>query len=80
MELRGRLGRVVSACPICKKPVADDGKDRPFCSSRCRSVDLGRWLGEEYRVSRPMSPEDEATLPRVSVADEDGEGTPPDVH
>lgn len=35
-------------CPICGKP-ADD-KVKPFCSMRCRQVDLNRWLSESYRI------------------------------
>ena len=40
------------ACPICKKPVPPRAENRafPFCSDRCKLVDLGKWLGEEYRV------------------------------
>lgn len=41
-------------CPICKRPVADDGPDRPaaypFCSDRCKLVDLGRWLDGKYQI------------------------------
>ncbi len=39
-------------CPICKKPAAPraDNPSFPFCSPRCRTVDLGKWLNEEYRV------------------------------
>lgn len=39
-------------CPVCKKAVKPLAENRgfPFCSMRCRQVDLGRWLGEEYRV------------------------------
>ncbi|MEJ0070938.1 MAG: DNA gyrase inhibitor YacG [Pseudomonadota bacterium] len=37
------------ACPICSKPV-ELLQHRPFCSARCRQVDLGRWLSESYRV------------------------------
>ncbi len=42
-------------CPICRKPVAPREENRafPFCSDRCRLVDLGRWLGEEYRIPGP---------------------------
>lgn len=36
-------------CPICGKPA--EAKFRPFCSARCADIDLGRWLGEEYRVA-----------------------------
>jgi endogenous inhibitor of DNA gyrase (YacG/DUF329 family) len=42
-------------CPICGKPGQwKDNPDRPFCSERCRIIDLGRWSGEEYRVSAPL--------------------------
>jgi endogenous inhibitor of DNA gyrase (YacG/DUF329 family) len=38
-------------CPTCKKPAKKAGnKLFPFCCERCHLVDLGRWLGEEYRV------------------------------
>lgn len=46
-------------CPICKASVAADVKAFPFCSDRCRNVDLGRWFGESYRVSRPLRDDDE---------------------
>ncbi|MCW8306614.1 DNA gyrase inhibitor YacG [Acidiphilium sp. PA] len=36
-------------CPICGKPSIPD--QAPFCSRRCRTVDLGRWFGEDYKVS-----------------------------
>ncbi len=35
-------------CAICGRPV--DPAHAPFCSRRCRLVDLGRWLGEAYRL------------------------------
>jgi uncharacterized protein len=39
-------------CPTCKKPVTREASPKlfPFCSERCHLVDLGRWLGEEYRI------------------------------
>ena len=37
-------------CPTCGGPVPPTSAALPFCSSRCRLVDLGRWLGEEYRI------------------------------
>ncbi len=37
-------------CPVCGKPVAPGAGDAPFCSRRCRLVDLGRWLDEAYRI------------------------------
>jgi len=43
-------------CPICDAAMPGNRKDYPdypFCSRRCRLVDLGRWLGEGYRVAAP---------------------------
>ncbi len=45
-------------CSICDNPLPTDGPElrhRPFCSSRCKLVDLSRWLGEEYRVAGPRA-------------------------
>ena len=42
-------------CPVCGKPVVADS--RPFCSERCRNVDLGRWLTGSYVI--PASDEDD---------------------
>jgi hypothetical protein len=47
-------------CPICKKPTdsATDA-DFPFCSERCRLMDLGAWAAEKYVVSDPIFDEEE---------------------
>jgi uncharacterized protein len=38
-------------CFVCGKPAAGRGEQGfPFCSERCRLVDLGRWLDEDYRI------------------------------
>ncbi len=61
-----------SRCPICQKPSMADY--RPFCSARCKTIDLGRWLGGEYRVPTEEEPEEgdlEAVL-RQGQADKDG--------
>ncbi|MCK4873948.1 MAG: tRNA (adenosine(37)-N6)-threonylcarbamoyltransferase complex ATPase subunit type 1 TsaE [Phycisphaerales bacterium] len=39
-------------CPICGQAVAGEERTNPFCSERCRMIDLGRWLDERYVVSR----------------------------
>ncbi len=45
---------IKASCPICDQPLA--GRTRaelpylPFCSARCKQIDLGRWLGEAYRI------------------------------
>ena len=39
-------------CPICRKPVdSDNHPEFPFCSERCRLLDLGNWASEKYVVS-----------------------------
>lgn len=38
-------------CPTCGKPVElKENPFRPFCSERCKLIDLGRWVNEEYRI------------------------------
>jgi endogenous inhibitor of DNA gyrase (YacG/DUF329 family) len=53
----------MDSCPTCKKPVPPRAKNpsAPFCSARCRQVDLGKWLNEEHRVpGEPVTQDDEA--------------------
>jgi endogenous inhibitor of DNA gyrase (YacG/DUF329 family) len=42
----------MSKCPICDAPVKPraENPSHPFCSARCKTIDLGKWLNEEYRV------------------------------
>jgi endogenous inhibitor of DNA gyrase (YacG/DUF329 family) len=42
-------------CPICKKPVALADPYMPFCSERCKLMDLGNWLDEKYVISTPLA-------------------------
>jgi endogenous inhibitor of DNA gyrase (YacG/DUF329 family) len=44
-------------CPVCGKPATD--ASRPFCSERCRDVDLNRWLSDSYKI--PGKDDDEET-------------------
>ncbi len=39
------------SCPICRKAVAKENEFVPFCSERCKMVDLGRWFRGEYVVA-----------------------------
>jgi uncharacterized protein len=46
-------------CPVCKREFEKSTSTAlPFCSERCRTIDLGRWLGESYGV--PVVPDPEA--------------------
>lgn len=40
------------SCPACGKPVqwSEHHPSRPFCSERCKLIDLGAWAGESYRI------------------------------
>ncbi len=39
-------------CPICKKKTTwEENPWRPFCSERCKSIDLGKWVLEEYKIA-----------------------------
>jgi endogenous inhibitor of DNA gyrase (YacG/DUF329 family) len=40
-------------CPICQRPVNLKDPDAPFCSARCKEVDLGNWAMEKYVISTP---------------------------
>jgi endogenous inhibitor of DNA gyrase (YacG/DUF329 family) len=41
-------------CPICRKPTeSETDADFPFCSERCRLIDLGNWASEKYVISEP---------------------------
>lgn len=42
-------------CPICKQPVKADMPDFPFCSERCRLIDLGKWASGAYVISSPVT-------------------------
>jgi len=41
-------------CPICKKNVKSTDADFPFCSDRCRKIDLGKWASGVYKISSPV--------------------------
>jgi hypothetical protein len=46
-------------CPICHKDVPWAGNpSRPFCSERCKLIDLDHWLSERYRILTPVESPD----------------------
>jgi endogenous inhibitor of DNA gyrase (YacG/DUF329 family) len=59
-------------CPICKKLVRKPDPDFPFCSERCRLLDLGKWASGGYVVSSPLRDTDEG-IPESSAEDRDDE-------
>ena len=57
-------------CPICQRLMqgqsAREWPQYPFCSPKCKLVDLGRWLGEEYRVPEETHEEEAPGLDDTS--------------
>ena len=49
-----RKRKVQVKCPTCKQAVAVGAADFPFCSGRCRLIDLGKWASGQYVVSSPV--------------------------
>ena len=45
-------------CPICKEPAewSPANEYRPFCSRRCKLIDLGQWATEKYRIAGQDTP------------------------
>jgi endogenous inhibitor of DNA gyrase (YacG/DUF329 family) len=60
-------------CPTCKKEVAFGTPWMPFCSERCRLLDLGAWADERYVISTPLEQaegESRAEAPEAGKEDE----------
>ena len=71
-------------CPICRREALARAQNPafPFCSDRCREIDLGKWLTEEYRVAGAAAEIDEdgkPALPGDGHAEDDDpqRGRPP---
>jgi uncharacterized protein len=65
-------------CPICKREVnqTPDASPEiasflPFCSERCKLIDLGRWLSDKYQI--PVTPSDPQELPPAIPRPDDNE-------
>jgi len=64
-------------CPICRKPVDAQSGFSPFCSERCKLIDLGNWAAERYRIPGKLSEED-AVTPSSEELEELERGNRPD--
>jgi uncharacterized protein len=47
-------------CPICKKELKSTAPEFPFCSERCRTIDLGKWASGGYVISSPVNDAEES--------------------
>lgn len=62
-------------CPICGKPFdPQDSRAMPFCSPRCKLIDLGHWLDEKYGIPyerpQPVDPQPGSAPPQSEPPDE----------
>jgi len=63
MTLREGLEEMMVRCPICKNITTwEENPCRPFCSERCKLIDLGRWASGDYKIEgEPASEEKDPT-------------------
>ena len=60
----------LTSCPTCRKRFDPaDSRAMPFCSERCRAIDLGRWLNED--ISVPVEPSGDDNPRQHEEADDD---------
>ncbi len=61
---------IMVKCPTCRRPVEWSAASayRPFCSDRCRLIDLGAWLSEQHKIADESAADGEE-LPRAAPED-----------
>jgi len=59
------MGERLVPCPGCRQPTpfTPANRWRPFCSERCRALDLGAWATESYRVAAEAPPDGDDPVP-----------------
>ena len=61
-----RKRSVKLGCPTCKQAVKSTDPEFPFCSERCRLIDLGKWASGHYVISSPLHDTSEGDAPPAS--------------
>ena len=65
------------ACPTCQRPVewSAGSRYRPFCSERCKLLDLGAWMSEKHAIpgDEIATGADDGSLPAARAEDDDGD-------
>jgi uncharacterized protein len=56
-------------CPICRLFIERSNPEFPFCSARCRTLDLGNWASERYVISSPVQDDDEEERVQMDPSD-----------
>lgn len=75
------MSKPIVKCPTCEKQQAWDSSNpfRPFCSERCKQIDLGAWANEEYQIPESKSASDYSSAETEEHVDRDGV-IPPTTH
>ena len=64
-----------TSCPVCRKVTGWEGNPwRPFCSERCKTLDLAAWASEEYRIPGEKLDKEGAEVPEKQDSGEDDAG------
>jgi endogenous inhibitor of DNA gyrase (YacG/DUF329 family) len=65
---------LMTPCPTCKKEIVyrTDNPFRPFCSKRCKLIDLGTWLEEGYSIPAGESTEKPENFDTPVIGEQDG--------
>jgi len=58
MSTQPSKSTATAACPICKAGTDESNPYYPFCAKRCQQIDLGRWVDEKYKITRPIEQRD----------------------
>ena len=62
---------IQTSCPVCQREMRGaslaDWPQYPFCSPRCRLIDLGRWLGETYRLPANEQEEEDSAAEQADT-------------
>ncbi|MFZ0199198.1 MAG: DNA gyrase inhibitor YacG [Candidatus Sulfotelmatobacter sp.] len=58
-------------CPICKKAVKNGDAEFPFCSERCRTIDLGKWASGAYVISSQATEGEEEVQDRAESSEDE---------
>ncbi len=58
---------MIIICPVCRKKTTwEENPWRPFCSERCKLVDFGKWVDEEYKIADTKKEEEQEKQKEVS--------------
>ncbi len=61
---------VLHQCPACRVKFAENGENFPFCSERCRVLDLGAWAAEKYTIDGGTNADDTGSYSDVGAHEE----------